>query len=267
MAPDREEVARRLIAAAREVQAIDAPFTDGEQFSEEAAYEIQDLVVADRVARSHRIIGAKLGLTSRAKQAQMNVDSPLYGWLTADMVLPDGQSLAPGRFIHPRVEPEIGFLIGETITAPASTSTVLAATSGVFAAIEIIDSRYGGFRFRHSDVIADNASSAGLITGPILRNVDSLPSLALIGCVMRTGGEVTATAAGAAVLGHPAASVAWLVNQLARRGKQLEAGTIVLSGALTDAVALAPGLVVTVEFEALGSLHVTMSDAGRGVQE
>jgi 2-oxo-3-hexenedioate decarboxylase len=264
MAPESSDIAQSLIAAARDVAAIQAPFTDAQDLSEEAAYEIQVVVDNDRVARGHRVIGAKLGLTSRAKQVQMSVDSPLYGWLTADMLLAAGEPLPHGRFIHPRAEPEIGFLIGETIRAPASITTVLAATAGVFAAIEIIDSRYGGFRFRHPDVIADNASSAGLLTGPVLRGVGALPDLRLLGCVLSVNGVVTATAAGAAVLGHPAASVAFLVNRLAERGRDLPAGSLVLSGALTDAVALAPGAAVTAEFDALGSLAVIMNDDESG---
>jgi 2-oxo-3-hexenedioate decarboxylase len=264
MALDVTTIAQSLIVAAQDVATLEAPFTDSQDLTEAAAYEVQDLVVNHRLGLGHRLIGAKLGLTSRAKQVQMNVDSPLYGWLTADMLLPAGKPLAPGRFIHPRVEPEIGFLIGETIRAPASITTVLAATTGVFAAIEIIDSRYGAFRFRHPDVIADNASSAGVLTGPVLRDVSTLPDLRLLGCVLRVNGAVTATAAGAAVLGHPAAAVAFLVNQLAARGRELPARSIVLSGALTDAVPLTPGVAVTAEFDVLGSLAVTLNDDESG---
>ena len=111
---------------------------------------------------------------------------------------------------------------------------------------------------------ADNASSAGVLTGPVLRDVGALPDLRLLGCVLRVNGKVTASAAGAAVLGHPAAAVAFLVNQLGARGGELAAGSIVLSGALTDAVALTPTTVVTAEFDGLGSLAVTLNDDESG---
>jgi 2-oxo-3-hexenedioate decarboxylase len=133
---------------------------------------------------------------------------------------------------------------------------VLAATDSVFAAIELIDSRYDGFRFRLPDVIADNASSAGVVTGSVARRPEDVGDLRLLGVVFRRNGAVVATAAGAAALGHPAAAVAWLVNRLAERGERLESGSIVLSGGLTDAMPLERGSVVTAEIEELGTVEV-----------
>jgi 2-oxo-3-hexenedioate decarboxylase len=251
------EVAAALDAAVTEQRALEAPFSDADPALDAAtAYEIQDLVVAARQARGARVIGAKLGLTSRAKQERMNVDQPLYGWLTSDMLRPTGVPLDLETFIHPRAEPEIAFLLGAEIALPATVTSVLAATERIFGAIELIDSRYDAFRFRHPDVVADNASSAGVIVGSVAVAPSDAGDLRLTGCVLRADGEVVATAAGAAVLGHPAESVAWLANALERRGRRLPAGSIVLSGALTDAVALRPGSQVSAEFDGLGVVEV-----------
>jgi 2-oxo-3-hexenedioate decarboxylase len=232
------------------------PFSDSADFDVEVAYEVQQRVVDARLERGAVLVGAKLGLTSRAKQQQMNVDDPLYGWLTSDMLLPGSEPLDLGHLIHPRAEPEIGFLLRETVSAPATVASVLAATDRVFAALEIIDSRYDGFRFRLPDVIADNASAAGVRLGSIVSEPQALGDLRLVGCVLRVDGKIVATAAGAAVLGHPAESVAWLINELGRRGRKLAPGSLILSGALTDAVPVTAGGSVTAEFDGLGVVGV-----------
>jgi 2-oxo-3-hexenedioate decarboxylase len=252
-----EQIADALDAAALDRRALAAPFTDEHPaLDADTAYRIQQRVVGARVDRGARVVGAKLGLTSAAKQARMNVDVPLYGWLTSDMLLPTGAAVDLGAFIHPRVEPEIAFLVGAEIAAPATVISVLAATELVFGALELIDSRYDAFRFRHPDVVADNASAAAVIAGSVALPPERVGDLRLTGCVLRTGGEVVATAAGAAVLGHPAEAVAWLVNELDRRGQHLPAGSIVISGGLTDAVPLRAGGFVGAEFDGLGSVEV-----------
>jgi len=252
---EHARIAEVLARAARERQAV-PPFSDDDaHFSVADAYAVQQLVVDDRIQHGARPIGAKLGLTSRAKQEQMSVHEPIFGALTSDMVLPAGEPVDLGRFLHPRAEPELGFNLGRALSGPTTAAEVLAATDALFAAVEIIDSRYDGFRFRLPDVVADNASSAGIVIGGVLRQPRELDDLRLLGCVLRVDGKVHATAAGAAVLGHPAQSVAWLVNRLAEQGRSLPAGAIVLSGALTDAVPLAPGTVVTAELAGLGTVE------------
>jgi 2-oxo-3-hexenedioate decarboxylase len=251
-----ETIAAALDGAALERRPLEQPITDTDSsFDAKAAYEVQRLVVRKRLERGARIVGGKLGLTSAAKQRQMNVAEPLYGWLTSDMVL-DSPRVGLNAFIHVRAEPEIAFLIGREIPTPATVAGVLAATDVVFAAIELIDSRYDDFRFRHPDVIADNASSAGVVVGSVARRPEEVGDLRLLGVVLRHNGAVVATAAGAAALGHPAASVAWMSDRLAERGEALVPGSIVLSGGLTDAVPLEPGSVVTAEIEGLGTVEV-----------
>lgn len=217
----------------------------------EAAYELQDQVIA---ALGGRVEAAKIGLTSKAKQQQMNVSEPSYGWLLAGSRLQPGEPLAVSELIQPRVEPEIAFLTAKALSGSATVAEVLEATAAVMPAIDVLDSRYAGYQFTLPDVIADNASAArfkvGDPTSP--QGID----LRTVGCVFEKNGVVVATAAGAAVLDHPAAAVAWLVGKLAERGKELPGGSLVLAGALTAAVPIAPGDVVTVEIDRVGSVHL-----------
>ena len=149
----------------------------------------------------------------------MGLDAPLYGRVTSGMISTYGDPVRFDRFIHPRVESEIAFLLARDIEAPATVTSVLAATEVVFGAVDVLDSRYESFQFTLSDVVADNASAGAFYLGPVARRPDELVDLRLLGCVVRVDGEVAMTAAGAAVMGHPAASVAWLANQLAPRAR------------------------------------------------
>jgi 2-keto-4-pentenoate hydratase len=253
---DPRSMADALIAAERERKPI-APFTDAAPgLDAETGYQAQRLVVQHRLDRGERLIGAKLGLTSRVKQEAMGVHEPLYGWLTSGMAHPHGEPLPLGELIHPRVEPEIAFLIGREIRPPATITSVLEATEAVLAAVEVLDSRYEDFRFRLPDVVADNASGSRIVLGPRASVPHDLCDLRLLGCVLRVQGDVVATAAGGAVMGHPAAAVAWLVNRLSPEDWRLEPGALVLSGGLTAPVPMRPGSVVSAEFDGLGTIDV-----------
>ena len=250
------QLADALIVAERERKPI-AAFTDAYPFLDASrAYEAQRLFVGNRVDGGDPAIGAKLGMTSRIKRAMFGVDQPVSGWLTAGMVLSHGQPVPLEQLIHPQAEPEIAVLLGKEPTWPATVTSVLSAIEAVFAAIEIIDSRFEDFRYRLADVIADNVGAARVALGSRACTVSTAGDLRLIGCVFRSRGEVVGTAAGAAVMGHPAAAVAWLVNALATRGEQLSAGSIVLTGGLTAPVALGRGGAVTAEFDGLGSVEI-----------
>jgi 2-oxo-3-hexenedioate decarboxylase len=254
---DSSEIARRLAAATQDRKAI-APFSDEDPDLDEAtAYAAQWSGITARLAFGERLAGAKLGLTSRVKQQVMKVDRPLYGWVTSGMLLPYGEPVELASFIHPRVEPEIAFRLGRDLTGPATVTDVLAATDEVFAAVDVLDSRYEDFRFRLADVIADNASAGAFLHGPRAVPPSDLGDLRLLGCVLRVDGEVVATAAGAATMGHPAASVAWLANRLVARDQHLSAGMVVYSGGLTEPVPLRTGSAVTAEFEGLGTIEVS----------
>jgi 2-oxo-3-hexenedioate decarboxylase len=254
---DPRALAADLTDAATRGSAIKALSATKGPFDVAAAYAIQDIVVADRM-RLHgsAIVGAKVGLTSAAKQRQMNVDEPLYGWLTGDMAIDAGQPLRCRRFIQPRCEPEIAFILSDDLSGANVTATqVLAATAAVCPAIDVLDSRFADYSFTLPDVIADNGSGAGFALGGQLTNPAGL-DLRMTGVVLEKNGELVATAAGAAVLGHPASSVAWLVRALAARGRGLSAGQIVLSGGLTEAVTVSPGDVIVARFDRIGSIEM-----------
>lgn len=251
-----QDAAARLTGAARSRTATTALTGDYGDFDIPTAYDVQALVVADRLAQGYQVVGAKLGLTSEAKQQQMKVSEPLYGWLTDDMRIEPGEALIVDRFIQPRVEAEIAFLIGDDLEGTdIGAADVLAATAAVMPAIDVLDSRYAGYSFTLPDVVADNSSSAGFITGSTLVDPTGI-DLRLLGVVLEVNGKVMATAAGAAVLGHPASSVAWLVRALARRGEGLTAGMTVLSGACTAAFAVSPGDTVVARIDRLGTVEV-----------
>jgi 2-oxo-3-hexenedioate decarboxylase len=257
--PDRlDAIADTIAAATEERRAIPRLTLEHPELTADEAYDAQWRGIERRLNTGERLVGLKLGLTSTAKQRTMGVDEPLYGWLTNGMIAEPGRAFELDRFIHPRVEPEIAFLLGEELRGPTTVTEVLAATRAVFPALEIIDSRYADFSFQLPDVIADNASAAAVVMGSTAVPPQRAGDLRLVGCVLRVDGEVVHTAAGAAVLGHPAAAVAWAINRLSERGGSLRAGSIVLAGALTDAVPLSPGTTVVAEFDGLGVAEVAV---------
>lgn len=251
MPQDITELAARLAKATADRAAI-PPLSDGLPGLDAATgYAIQ--AVAREAAGP--LAGWKLGATSRAKQAQVGVHEPVRGFLASASALDLGEPLVTAQLIQPRAEPEIVFVMGRDLSGPAVTAAdVLAATAGVAAGIEILDSRFVDYRFTMPDVIADNTSAGRYVVGAPVPP-DGI-DLRLAGVVLEHNGEVTATAAGAAALGHPAAAVAWLVRALAAAGDGLRAGQIVLSGGLTAAVPLRPGDVVVATIDRLGTVEL-----------
>lgn len=217
---------------------------------ERAAYAVQAHGIALREDDGEVVVGGKLGFTSEAMRRAMGVDHPNHGWLTDAMWLHDGVADL-GRFIHPKVEPEIAFLLGDPLRAPVTAGDVRAATAAVMACLEVVDSRYVGFRFGPLDNIADNSSAGGVALGDPADpgRID----LRLAGVVVSVDGVVTSTAAGAAAHGDPAAAVAWMVNTC---GRPLQAGAVVISGGLTAPVDLRSGTTVTAELDRIGSVTV-----------
>jgi len=253
---DPKSIAEDLLHAERDRKELPQFSTSLPDLDVATAYLAQQAFVQAKLDAGESFVGWKLGLTSRNKQQAMGVDSPLYGRVTSGMLSAFDEPISSARFIHPRVESEIAFLLNRDVEAPATVPSVLAATDVVFGAVDVLDSRYEGFRFALTDVIADNASAGAFYLGPVARRPDDLPDLRLIGCVVRVNGEVVMTAAGAAVMGHPAASVAWLANQLAPLGERLRAGQLVFSGGVTAPVPVVPGGGVTFEFDQLGAIEV-----------
>lgn len=201
------------------------------------------------------LAGWKLGVTSRAKQAQVGVSSPIFGFLAGANALDIGEPLDTAAHIQPRCEPEIVFQLGRDLAgAHVTAADVLAASSGVAVGIEVLDSRYRDYKFTMPDVVADNTSAGRFVVGtPVpVAGFD----LRLVGVVLEYNGQVVATASGAASLGHPAAAVAWMVRTMAADGEGLRAGDLVLSGGLTAAVPVVPGDVVVASIDRLGTLEL-----------
>ncbi len=222
----------------------------------EDAYAIQDEIRRRKLVRGARIVGYKAGLTSYAKMKQMSVDSPCFGFLVDYFSVVDGGEVKVSELIHPKVEPEIAFVLKKPLKGPGChIGSVLAATDFVMPAIEVIDSRYRDFKFDLKSVIADNCSSARFVLGGSMTSVEGL-DLRTLGVVLEKNGQPVALGAGAAVLNHPAAAVAMLANHLGARGEELPAGTVVLSGGITEAVAVAPGDHVTLRVQNLGSTSI-----------
>jgi 2-keto-4-pentenoate hydratase len=248
---DLQGYADALTAARRELRAI-PPLTDAfPELDQATAYEVQRL----QRGAAGPLAGWKLGVTSRAKQKQVNIDAPVYGYLAASDALDLGEALVVAQQIQPRAEPEIVLVLGRDLEGPHVTaSDVLAATASVAVGIEILDSRYENYRFTIPDVVADNTSAGRYVVGaPVpLGDID----LRLVGVVLEHNGEVFGTASGAASLGHPAAAVAWMVRSLAAHGEGLRAGEIVLSGGLTAAAPLRTGDVVVASIDRIGSVEL-----------
>jgi 2-oxo-3-hexenedioate decarboxylase len=222
------------------------------------AYAIQRETLARRVARGETVIGIKLGLTSRAKQITMGIAQPTVSWLTDAMELPAFQPLRVDSYIHPRAEPEIAFIMGEDLHGRVSAAQALRAVATVHGAIEVIDSRYADFKFRIEDTIADNSSSGGFLLNPQGISKEGL-DLYLEAVLLEERGAIVDSATGAAVYGHPAEALAWAIGQLDTQGLSLSAGSLVLTGGMTDAIPLSPGVPVSARFSHLGTLDLTVA--------
>jgi 2-oxo-3-hexenedioate decarboxylase len=243
--------APRLHAARLERSPIGMLTEAGPGLTLSGAYEVQEAGIEMRLAEGEGIVGGKLGFTSRAMQSAMGVDHPNYGWLTDAMVIDNGR-VPLGDLIHPKVEPEIAFLLSADLDPPVSAADVLASTAALLPCLEVVDSRFVDFRFRTFDNIADNSSAAMVAVGdPVPPSGVDLP---LLGVAVYENGALRYTAAGAAALDHPAAAVAWMANHSPRR---LRAGWIVISGGLTGLIDLREGTVVTADFDRIGSVTLT----------
>lgn len=215
------------------------------------AYAIQALSVARRRARGERRAGFKMGLTSRAKMIQVGVSEVIWGRLTDAMRLTEGGDLRRAAYVHPRVEPEIAYILKKPLEGEVSAVEALSALEAVAPAVEIIDSRYRDFKFALPDVVADNSSSSGFFVGSW-----SSPSadVANLGIVMEVDGRPVQIGSTAAILGNPIRSLVAAARLVAKAGERLEPGDIVLAGGATAAHALVPGMHVKTTFQRLGTV-------------
>jgi 2-oxo-3-hexenedioate decarboxylase len=219
-------------------------------------YAVQMALRQRWLDQGRRQVGWKAGLTSMAKMRQMGVDVPSIGFLMADMYRPENSPVRTDDMVHPRVECEVAFVTNARLVGSSVTrDEVLAATHFVMPAIEIIDSRYAGFKFDLPSVVADNGSSARYVTGGRPRYADEL-DLAALGVVIEKNGETMAMGASAAVMGHPADAIALLVRVLDELGQDLPAGSFVMSGGITEAIAVQAGDSVIARYQELGSISL-----------
>jgi 2-keto-4-pentenoate hydratase len=248
------ELAAQLRTAESDRRPI-APLTDQlPGLTVDDAYRIQQINVRARQAEGEVVRGQKIGLTSVAMQQQLGVTEPDFGALFASMILEEGDGVPTAELIHPRAEAEIAFVMAQDLRGPGVTALdALGAVAGAVPAIEVIDSRVADWKIQLPDTIADNASSARVVCGARITPVAEL-DLRLLGMVLSRNGEVISTGAGAAVSGNPIRAVAWLANKLGEFDVGLQAGDLVLAGALTAAVSVVPGDSLRADFAELGSV-------------
>jgi 2-keto-4-pentenoate hydratase len=230
---------------------------------QDAAYAVQSLGIARRLDEGRRIVGRKIGLTSPAVQAQLGVDSPDYGVLLDDMMFADREPIDLARFLQPRAEAEVAFVLGSDLDSPTThVAEVIRATEFVLPAIEVVDSRVAGWDIRITDTIADNASSGAVVLGTTPRRLDGF-DLTALGMSLDREGRPVSTGSGAACLGSPVIAVAWLAREVARRGQPLRAGEVILSGALGPMVDATAG-VFRARLDGLGEVCADFVGAASG---
>ena len=252
---DRVRACELLLQAERDRKPMQQLSALWPEIGFEDAYAIQTLVQQRKLGAGRRLIGHKVGLTSKAMQRSSQIDEPDYGHLLDDMMLSDGAKVIHANYCVPRVEIELAFVLGRPLRGPGVGLTdVLRATEYVVPALEIVDARVQNPR-KIFDTIADNGAAAGIVTGgrPVgPRDVD----LRWVGGIMYVNGEIEETGLAAGVLGHPAMGVAWLANKLGQHGVGLETGHLVLAGSFTRVVWARKGDTIHGDFGPLGSVAV-----------
>lgn len=252
-----EQYAETLDTAARKAQATPQLTHTDPDLSVEDAYTIQKLSVDRRLGRGEQRIGIKMGLTSRAKMQQVGVDEVAWGRLTDAMLVEEGAGLSMQRYVHPRIEPEIAFLMKAPLEGRITPIEALAAVEAIAPAMEIIDSRYENFKFSLADVIADNTSSSGLVVGGWF---DPTMDFSNLGVIMQIDGEVVEVGSTAAILGHPLRSLVAAARLVAEAGETIQTGDIVMAGGVTAAPNLAAGQTVRTSVQGMGSVTLQVED-------
>ena len=255
-----DEAARTLRRAYRGVPV--APLRDHVDPADgDGAYAIQALNTRFWLGQGRRIVGRKIGLTSKAVQMQLGVDQPDYGVLFDDMRVPDGGNVEPDGVLQPRCEAEVALILAAGLPDPdTGPEQVAAATRSAHAAIEIVDSRIADWKISFADTVADNGSSALFVLADEGKPLDGID---LGGCEMRleVDGRTVSEGSGAACLGNPLNAAAWLASTLARRGEPLRAGDILLTGALGPMHGLSPGEAVVATIGGIGRCSFTFGKA------
>lgn len=229
------------------------------------AYAIQNAIYRAKLARGRKVVGWKIGLTSKAMQYALNIDIPDSGILFDDMVFENGATVPKGRFIQPRIEAEIAFVMKAPIGgADVTRQDVIAATDYVAPSIEILDTRIlrtdaeTGKTRTVFDTISDNAANAGVVLGAERHAVDRF-DLRWVGAITSRGDEIEETGLGAGVLNDPVESVVWLARRMAQYGQSIEPGQIILSGSFIRPVECPSGSLISADFGAFGSVDISFA--------
>ncbi len=220
------------------------------------SYNIQSKVIELKLAREEKIIGKKIGLTSKGIQDQFGVYEPDYGILTDKGLLKTNQELDISNLNQPKIEAEIVFVLKEDLLGPVVTPWhVISATEGIMPALEVVDTRFNDWKIKIFDTISDSASYARIVVGDKMTKIDDI-DLSLLGMASYKNGKLEFTAAGAEVMGNPINSVVWLANKMIELGQPLKKGEIILSGSLTPLMGISSGDYVQVKFDRIGSVSL-----------
>tara|TARA_R110000772_G_scaffold73034_16_gene159074 strand:- start:5773 stop:6552 length:780 start_codon:yes stop_codon:yes gene_type:complete len=258
---DNHEEAALCLREAYKKGAIEPMRNYLEPVDVDGAYAVQEINTRYWQAQGRRIVGRKAGLTAKAVQAQLGVDQPDFGVLFDDMRIPDGGVLDPSRALQPKAEAEIALVLGSELSGPEVTpDDVAKAVATAHAAIEIVDSRIADWKITFADTVADNGSSAFFVLAEEGHPLDGL-DLYSCGMVMEVDEQVVSLGAGAAALGHPLKAAAWLASTLAQRGEPLQAGDILMTGALGPMATLQPGQHIKAMVGGLGQVSFTYGKA------
>ncbi|AXF56774.1 2-keto-4-pentenoate hydratase [Salicibibacter kimchii] len=249
-----DELATNLLKSEQQRYAIERPSLNYPDMDVHNAYDIMERLVSMKEELGHKVVGYKLGYTSRVMQMQMGIDEPIFGLLFDYMLMKDGEQLTLDKFIHPKLEAEIAFVLKQDLSGPGITrGDVLAATNYILPILEVVDSRYLNYKFTMVDVISDNNSGSRVITGKEkfgAIDVD-LPELRVS---LKKNGELVQRGSGTDVLGNPADAIVWLINTLHEHGRRFHTGDIIISGGMTRAIDLEKKDLIEADFGTLGTI-------------
>jgi 2-oxo-hept-3-ene-1,7-dioate hydratase len=253
---ERRQAAEAILGAERARKPMVQPSRTWPGMELADAYRIQDLWAEARIAAGARVVGHKIGLTSRAMQMASKIDEPDYGRILDDALYNDGARIPASSFLKPRLEVELAFVMGEDLSGPGTRIyDVMRATEFVVPALEVIDYRTEVPR-AIVDTIADNAAFGAIVVGGrTIRPMDV--DIRWVGATLSKNGVIEESGVSAAIMGHPAAGIAWLVNKLHGVDAGLKRGQIVLAGSFTRPVDIAQGDVIHADFGPLGAIGVS----------
>lgn len=247
-------IADELAAAERDRTTIPLVTSRNPGMTVDDSYAVQNVWSSRRLADGHRLVGHKIGLTSKVMQQATGIDEPDYGTIFDDLVHPSGAVIPFDAYSNVRIEVELAFVLEKPLTGPDCTlDEVLAATAYVVPALEILSSRIEMTGRTIVDTIADNAAMGGMVVGDTHAGVDDV-DLTWVAAVLRRNGTIEESGVAAAVLDHPATGVAWLANKLHAHGTRLEAGEIILAGSFTRPVWVSRGDTIVADYRELGTI-------------